>query len=165
MIRLKGLLILLLVAATFACATKKSPSASNVGKTDDQFVLSGQTLQGHASWYGPGFHGRRTANGEIFNKYALTAAHKTLPFGTILEITNPETDKTIRVRINDRGPFVKGRILDLSQKAAQELGFMLKGATDVIAKVLLPADIAAASAAAESEAMARKSVIRHYVHR
>lgn len=82
---------------------------------------------GLASWYGPGFHGKTTANGEIFDMYAISAAHKTLPFGTIVRVTDLETGRSLVVRINDRGPFVEGRIIDLSFGAARLLG--LAGAT------------------------------------
>ena len=77
-----------------------------------------------ASWYGPGFHGRRAANGEIYNQYELTAAHRTLPFGTLVEVTRRDTGHRVVVRINDRGPFVRGRILDLSRGAARRLKTM-----------------------------------------
>ncbi len=80
-----------------------------------------------ASWYGPGFHGRKTANGEKFDQMSYTAAHKTLRFGTLLKITNPKNGKSIVVRINDRGPYIEGRELDLSKAAAHELGLMRKG--------------------------------------
>jgi len=78
--------------------------------------------QGLASWYGPGLHGRRTASGERFDRYELTAAHRTLPFGTRVCVRSSVTGKTVVVRINDRGPFTGGRVIDLSQGAAQELG-------------------------------------------
>ena len=77
---------------------------------------------GAASWYGPGFHGKRTANGERFNTNALTAAHKTLPFGTQLRVTNERTGQSVVVRINDRGPDAHGRVIDLSKAAAQAVG-------------------------------------------
>lgn len=80
-----------------------------------------------ASWYGPGFHGRKTANGEKFDQMSYTAAHKSLRFGTLLRITNPKNGKSIVVRINDRGPYIDGRDLDLSKAAAHELGLMRKG--------------------------------------
>lgn len=79
------------------------------------------------SWYGPGFHGRYTANGEIYNMYDYTAAHKTLKFGTFLRVTNPENEKSIIVRINDRGPFIRGRELDLSKAAALTLDIVSLG--------------------------------------
>jgi len=76
---------------------------------------------GIASWYGPGFHGRRTANGEIYDMYAMTSAHKKLPFGTKVRVTDLNTGNFVIVRINDRGPFIKGRVIDLSKKAMQDL--------------------------------------------
>jgi rare lipoprotein A len=81
----------------------------------------------NASWYGPRFHGRKTANGEIFNQLAFTAAHKKFRFGTLLRLTNPNNEKSIIVRINDRGPYIKGRELDLSKAAAAELGIIERG--------------------------------------
>jgi rare lipoprotein A len=78
--------------------------------------------RGVASWYGPGFHGRLTANGERFNTNSLTAAHRTLPFGTRVRVTNAETGRSVVVRINDRGPFTKGRVIDLSKAAARAIG-------------------------------------------
>lgn len=80
---------------------------------------------GVASWYGNKFHGRRTANGERYNMHAYTAAHKSLPFGTILRVTNLDNDKSILVRVNDRGPYVRGRVIDLSRAAAEEIGVSL----------------------------------------
>jgi len=79
---------------------------------------------GATSWYGPGFHGKRTANGERFNTNALTAAHKTLPFGTQLRVTNERTGRSVVVRINDRGPYAHGRVIDLSKAAADAVGFL-----------------------------------------
>jgi rare lipoprotein A len=78
--------------------------------------------KGVASWYGPGFHGKKTANGERFNTNDLTAAHKTLPFGTQVRVTNEQTGKSVVVRINDRGPYAHGRVIDLSKAAAEAVG-------------------------------------------
>lgn len=83
--------------------------------------------QGTASYYGPGFHGRRTANGERFNMYELTAAHRTLPFGTRLRVTNQKNGRSVVVRINDRGPFHGNRIIDLSRGAAATIGMVNDG--------------------------------------
>lgn len=80
-------------------------------------VIIPQTALAKASWYGPGFHGKLTANGERYDMYAMTAAHKTLPFGTMVEVTNNVNGKKVIVRINDRGPFKKGREIDLSKAA------------------------------------------------
>lgn len=82
---------------------------------------------GTASWYGPGFAGRKTANGERFKPSALTAAHRTLPFGTSVKVTNLTNDKSVVVRINDRGPYVGGRIIDLSRAAAAKIGLIATG--------------------------------------
>ena len=80
-----------------------------------------------ASWYGPKFHGKMTANGEVYDQMALTAAHKSLSFGTLLKITNPKNGRSVIVRINDRGPYIEGRDLDLSKGAAIELGILRRG--------------------------------------
>lgn len=86
---------------------------------------------GIASWYGGKFHGRRTANGEVYNMYAMTAAHKTLPMGTILRVKSLTNGRKITVRINDRGPFIRGRVIDLSYAAARELGMIRDGVKKV----------------------------------
>ncbi len=91
---------------------------------------------GGASWYGGKFQGRLTANGEIFDTNKFTAAHKTLPFNTIVEVTNLDNSKTVLVRINDRGPFVKGRIIDLSRAAAEKIGLVGRGVGHVQLKVI-----------------------------
>lgn len=80
-----------------------------------------------ASWYGPRFHGKKTANGEVFDQKAFTAAHKKFRFGTLLRLTNPKNDRSIIVRVNDRGPFIRGRELDLSKAAADELDILERG--------------------------------------
>ena len=77
---------------------------------------------GGASWYGPGFHGKKTASGERFNTHALTAAHRSLAFGSRVRVTNARTGRSVVVRINDRGPFAGGRVIDLSKAAAQAVG-------------------------------------------
>jgi hypothetical protein len=94
------------------------------------------TLYGTASWYGPGFHGRKTANGERFNQYDLTAAHKTLPFNTYLKVTNRLNGQSVVVRINDRGPYIGNRTLDLSKAAAHCLGSASRGVIPYEAVVL-----------------------------
>lgn len=91
---------------------------------------------GIASWYGPGFHGRTTANGESYDMEAMTAAHKRLPFGSIVEVKNRDNGRTTRVRINDRGPFVRGRIIDLSKAAAREIGMLGPGTARVRIRVV-----------------------------
>jgi rare lipoprotein A len=96
----------------------------------------GNTESGIASWYGDRFHGRPTAGGEPFNMHALTAAHPSLPFGTVVEVENLENGRTVRVRINDRGPFVDGRIIDLSRAAAQRIGMLGTGVARVTLRVV-----------------------------
>jgi len=86
---------------------------------------------GEASWYGKRYHGRTTANGESFDMNALTAAHKRLPFGTLVRVTNLANKRSLVVRINDRGPYARGRIIDLSRRAASLLGFQHHGVTKV----------------------------------
>jgi rare lipoprotein A (peptidoglycan hydrolase) len=96
------------------------------------------TQIGIASWYGKPFHGRKTANGEIYDMNQMTAAHKLLPFNIQVYVTNLDNKKSTIVRINDRGPFVKDRIIDLSRKAAIELGMLLKGTAPVRLEILPP---------------------------
>jgi rare lipoprotein A len=94
--------------------------------------------KGIASWYGPGFHGRKTATGEIFDMYELTAAHKTLPIPSYAQVTNLENNKTVVVRINDRGPYIGDRLLDLSYAAAKKLGIQNEGTGKVEIKSITP---------------------------
>lgn len=97
-------------------------------------------LLGIASWYGPRFHGRPTASGEIFDMHALTAAHRTLPMGTVIRAVNLSNGKSVIVRINDRGPFIQGRVLDLSFKAAQHLDMIDRGIVPIRIEVLTDAE-------------------------
>lgn len=94
------------------------------------------TEQGPASWYGPGFAGKRTASGERFVPCKRTAAHLTLPFGTRLKVTNLSNGRIVRVRVNDRGPYVEGRIIDLSRGAAAALGMIRAGVVEVRIEVV-----------------------------
>ncbi|HHD82182.1 MAG TPA: septal ring lytic transglycosylase RlpA family protein [Campylobacterales bacterium] len=91
---------------------------------------------GKGSWYGKKFQGKRTASGEKYNMYAYTAAHKTLPFNTMVEVTNLSNNRKVIVRINDRGPYARGRIIDLSYLAAKKLGYVNKGVAKLKLKVL-----------------------------
>ena len=91
---------------------------------------------GKSSWYGGRFHGRKTASGEIFDQNKLTAAHRTLPFGTVLKVTNLTNNLSVQVKITDRGPFIRGRVLDVSRKAAQELKFTRQGVADIKAEII-----------------------------
>ena len=98
---------------------------------DDPLVQTGLS-----SWYGPGFHGNQTANGEIFDQTKLTAAHRTLPLPSIVRVTNLDTDRSLILRVNDRGPYIKGRIIDVSKEAAKILGFEEEGLAEVMIEVL-----------------------------
>ncbi len=105
------------------------PLASNL-------VASGRVITGEASWYGPGFFGNRTANGEVFRPGTMTAAHRTLPFGTKVRVTNLWNGRSTVVRINDRGPFHGNRVIDLAHGAARVLGLTASGIADVKLEVL-----------------------------
>jgi hypothetical protein len=104
----------------------------------NQVRSTGAELASTASWYGvpDGFHGRRTANGEIFDAYGLTAAHRYLPFGTMVRVTNLNNNRSVVVRVTDRGPAVPGRIIDLSQGAAAKIGMISSGTAPVSLQVL-----------------------------
>ena len=95
-----------------------------------------KVLRGEASWYGPGFHGKKTASGEIFDQDKLTAAHKTLPLGTVAKVTNLENGNTVEVQITDRGPYIGQRVIDLSYAAADRLGFVESGLAPVRIELL-----------------------------
>lgn len=107
--------------------------AAMIGLTPPAFANVGN---GVASWYGPGFHGRLTANGERFNQHALTAAHRTLPFGTEVRVTNTANGRSVIVRINDRGPFSGSRVIDLSRAAAEAVGMIQAGVTPVTIEIV-----------------------------
>ncbi|MEO5661258.1 MAG: septal ring lytic transglycosylase RlpA family protein [Polaromonas sp.] len=111
---------------------------------DEKYQLTGKAARelerGNASWYGGQFQGRRTASGERFDKYALTAAHKTLPFGTIVLVRSERLGREVEVRINDRGPFAPGRVIDLSQAAAEALGLTGSGVGEVTLHVAADLD-------------------------
>lgn len=110
--------------------------ASMVGSDVAYAKYRPSTQMGVASYYGKQFHGRKTANGERFDMNKLTAAHRTYPFGTILEVTNLRNNKQVTVRVNDRGPYAGGRVIDLSKQAAQQLGFVNNGVTKVKIEVV-----------------------------
>lgn len=114
-------------------------------------------LVGSASWYGPGFAGKRTASGERYNPKALTAAHRTLPFGTTLKVTNTENGRSVVVRVNDRGPFVKGREIDLSKGAAQSIGMIGSGTARVRLLALAKPEEGLALASAQKTVKKKKN--------
>lgn len=121
---------------TTANAADDTPldSLDRLIKKTERYI--GTIQMGRASWYGPGFHGRKTASGERFNQYAMTAAHRTLPLGCLVEVTNKKTGESVVVKINDRGPFHGNRVLDLSKGAAQKLGIVKAGTGQIELKVL-----------------------------
>src|SRR6185437_1011083 len=102
---------------------------------------------GIASWYGEDFHGKYTANGEIYDLNAMTAAHRTLPMPSIVQVTNLDNGRTVELRVNDRGPFARGRIIDVSRRAAQLLGFENQGTAKVRVRIMVPETIQAVALA------------------
>jgi rare lipoprotein A len=125
-----ALFIMLCLVVVYALAGNTPPA-----NTDDS-DLAGHTESGKASFYGMEFQSRETANGEIFKQSAKTAAHKTLPFDTKVKVTNPETKESVVVRINDRGPFVEGRVIDLSQSAFKAIADIDDGVVPVEIEVV-----------------------------
>jgi rare lipoprotein A len=114
-----------------APSSRFSSKSSNNQHSTPSDHGSDDVFYGESSYYADKFHGRKTANGEIFDMYKKTAAHKTWPFNTMLEVTNLENDQSVIVRVNDRGPYIKGRILDLSYGAAKEIDMISKGVIEV----------------------------------
>ncbi|UCH73031.1 MAG: septal ring lytic transglycosylase RlpA family protein [Rhodospirillales bacterium] len=151
MLRLTGLLLGYLAAAVLlsGCAKEEEAAAPRRGiyKVGKPYQVGGQWYypkvdyayheRGLASWYGPNFHGKPTANGEIFDRHEVSAAHKTLPLPSVVRVTNLENGRTLVVRINDRGPFVRGRIIDLSERAAEMLGFLNEGTALVDVRLIV----------------------------
>ncbi len=121
-----GAAVLAVTLLVGACATPAPPASAQIRQTDAA-PERGYSEVGLASWYGKPYHGRQTASGRIYNMFELTAAHRTLPFGTRVRVTNLENGRTVVLTITDRGPFVSGRVLDVSLRAAQELRFQNKG--------------------------------------
>ena len=134
-----GIVSILVLGCLAGCSQKQEPvplpsvphAPAPQGKKAPPAGKPSITQVGIASWYGPGFHGRATASGETFNQHALTAAHRTLPLGTEATVTNLETGQSVQVKINDRGPYVPGRHLDLSRAAAKKIGLTKKGVAKV----------------------------------
>ena len=124
--RWAGLWLMVLFVLS-GCATGRASRASRIEDS---------ALSGEASWYGHPHHGRRTASGEIYDMNKMTAAHRTLPLGTRVLVTNRENGRTVEVRINDRGPFRKNRVLDLSYAAARSLGAVGEGVIPVTLKIV-----------------------------
>ena len=115
---------------------KKTSTHSSTSTKKTNKYSKKHTMAGKASWYGKNFHGRLTASGERYNIEKYTAAHKTLPFGSIVRVTNISTNKSVDVKINDRGPFVKGRVIDLSPKAFNRIAHINEGVIPVRIQIL-----------------------------
>ncbi|HEY0838306.1 MAG TPA: septal ring lytic transglycosylase RlpA family protein [Azospirillum sp.] len=125
-------LMLSLTTAPLAVAAHESGHSCKVPSGADCPIDTEAFLQaGKASWYGPGFHGKRTASGARFDQDALTAAHRALPMGTVVRVTVLDTGRSVEVEINDRGPYIEGRIIDLSRRAAEVLGMKEQGVAPV----------------------------------
>lgn len=130
--RLGTIMILTCASLLAACADRRAttmPPVTMPAPTPQQQSIQQPifTQEGVASWYGQSHHGKRTANGEAFDMEALTAAHRTLPFGTVVRVTHLATNRMVTVRINDRGPYSGGRIIDLSARSARDLGIAKLG--------------------------------------
>jgi rare lipoprotein A len=139
-IALRVVLILAALGAAAACASRPTSSTFPASQLPP---APGWTEDGLASWYGgrDGFEGKPTASGEIYDSSLLTAAHRELPLGTVVEVTNLDNGKSVRVRINDRGPFVAGRVIDLSRAAAREIDLLGPGVGPVRLSVVIPGPV------------------------
>ncbi len=133
---------LVLLCYSGACAGRNRPPSLGPGPASAEPAMAsvnpGWSQTGLASWYGDQFDGRPTASGETFDMNALTAAHRTLPLGTWIDVTNLDNGRRAELRVNDRGPFVKGRVLDVSRAAARKLGFLVDGTARVRIVVSTP---------------------------
>ena len=141
-------------------AGNKSPYNVNGVTYHVRTGAKGYRERGRASWYGTKFHGKHTANGEVYNMYAMSAAHKTLPLPSYAKVTNLDNGRSVIVRVNDRGPFVPGRIIDLSYTAAQKLGYIDKGTARVEVVALDPDTLPSAgeTLAVEKDVAAREAL-------
>ncbi len=120
----------------FADSGGGSTDTYEQSEEDGDFTPTGKTFTGVASFYHDKFNGRKTSNGEIFDNHKFTCAHKTLPFGTMLKVTNTSTGQSVIVKVNDRGPFVRGRVLDLSRAAARQIGMIGDGVATVKIEIM-----------------------------
>ena len=145
---MKGLLrslAVILLLTVFACHTAVPPSIRPDGKgleigEKDEHGVSGKAIVAVASWYGHPYHGRRTSNGEVYDMNLLTAAHRSWPFHTLVKVTHLENGRSVLVRINDRGPFVEGREIDLSREAARRLEMIEEGTARVRLEIISMSD-------------------------
>lgn len=135
-LRIVAIFSVLVVAGCAARADGSvRPDPAVVGASPDR-PLKDEEIEGVASWYGDRFHGRSTASGQPFNMHEMTAAHKTFPFGTVVRVVRRDTLQSVVVRVNDRGPYSAGRIIDLSKAAAEELGLIQRGTAEVRLEIL-----------------------------
>lgn len=125
-------LVAALVAALSGCSSSPQRAGHEMDRRAPVKPWAGEFGRGRASWYGPGFQGRRTASGERFDMNELTAAHRTLPFGTRVRVRNERNGREVVVRINDRGPWIRDRIIDVSKAAADALDFLQAGEAPVV---------------------------------
>ena len=157
---MRALFMVAMLLTLNACTSVQAPTEGRGSyKVGAPYVIEGATYYpqedysydetGIASWYGPGFHGRYTANGEIFDEDQLTAAHRTLPMPSLVRVTNLDNGKSAVVRVNDRGPFARGRIIDMSKRSAEVLGFKSNGTAKVRVQILADESRAIAEAARE----------------
>jgi rare lipoprotein A len=156
--RKHGLSASLLVFCLLAACAPATQSVVGVSTASAQSL---ETSEGRASWYGAEFAGRRTANGEIYDPSQLTAAHKTLPFGTFVRVTNPSSGASVVVRINDRGPFKPGRVIDVSRAAAEQIG-MIRSGTMVVRLELISGEVQSQAVAAGNVILAADAGLSGY---
>ena len=134
---MKNILLIILTAIVFtSCSSAVRFSSANSSKYEDNNTETVTVMYGKASYYGNEFEGRSTANGDTFSNREFTAAHKSLPFGSMVRVTNIANNKSVIVRINDRGPYAPGRVIDLSKRAAEELDMIRAGVIDVKIELL-----------------------------
>jgi rare lipoprotein A len=163
----RAVLIALLVTSIAGCAVQRTGGDGNY-KVGNPYQIEGVWYYpkedpfydetGIASWYGEDFHGKSTANGERYDMDAFTAAHRTLPMPTVVRVTNLENGRSIRLRVNDRGPYARGRIIDVSRRAAKLLGFSNKGTARVRVQFEGRADVGASPPQDEDEVIASASI-------
>ena len=134
--KIAAAVLVLTVAAVGVGCSHRSTVRPSAPPPPSATVEEGWTEKGIASWYGDPYHGRQTASGEVYDMHAMTAAHKTLPFGTVVKVERRDTGADVKVRINDRGPFIEGRIIDLSYAAARKVGLDIDGVAPVKIKIV-----------------------------
>jgi rare lipoprotein A len=163
---LRAVLVGVSLAALAGCAVDKGRYGGGAYKVGNPYQISGVWYYpkedpfydetGVASWYGSDFHGKSTANGERYDMDALTAAHRTLPMPTVVRVTNLENGRSLRLRVNDRGPYARGRIIDVSRRAATLLGFHSNGTARVRVQFEGRADVGAAPPQDEDDIVAAR---------